>query len=44
MIEIENAFCLNKNCKDYGVRNQGNISKRGKYRTIRLSRETRKGN
>lgn len=31
MSDIENAFCLNKNCKDYGVRNQGNISKRGKY-------------
>ena len=31
MSNIENAFCLNKNCKDYGVRNQGNISKRGEY-------------
>ena len=31
MSDIENAFCLNKNCKDYGVKNQGNISKRGKY-------------
>ena len=31
MSDIENAFCLNKNCKDYGVRNQDNIGKRGKY-------------
>jgi len=31
MSDIENAFCPNKNCKDYGVKNQGNISKRGEY-------------
>ena len=31
MSDIENVFCPNKDCKDYGVRNQGNISKRGKY-------------
>lgn len=27
----ENAYCPDKDCKDYGVRNQGNIGKRGKY-------------
>jgi len=31
MSDIENAFCPNKDCKDYGVRNQGNIGKRRKY-------------
>ena len=31
MTEIENAFCPNKDCKDYGIQNQGNIAFRGKY-------------
>ena len=31
MPEIENAFCQNKDCKDYGLRNHGNITFRGKY-------------
>lgn len=30
-MELENAFCPNKDCKDYGIRNQGNVSTRGKY-------------
>ncbi len=31
MKTVEDAFCHNTDCKDYGVRNQGNIGKRGKY-------------
>ena len=31
MADVENAFCPNKDCKDYGLQNQGNISIRGKY-------------
>ena len=31
MSEINNAFCPNKDCKDYGLRNYGNIAFRGKY-------------
>ena len=31
MANIENAFCPNKDCKDYGVQNHGNIAIRGKY-------------
>ena len=31
MTEIENTFCPNKDCKDYGLRNHGNIAFRGKY-------------
>ncbi len=31
MSEIDNAFCPNKDCKDYGLRNHGNITFRGKY-------------
>ena len=31
MTNIENAFCPNEKCKDYGLRNQGNIGRRGKY-------------
>ena len=31
MDTIVNGFCLNKNCKDYGIQNQGNIAFRGKY-------------
>ncbi len=31
MADIENAFCPNKDCKDYGLQNHGNIAIRGKY-------------
>ncbi len=31
MKDIESAYCPNKNCKNYGIRNLGNISLRGKY-------------
>ena len=31
MTEIDNAFCQNKDRKDYGLRNHGNITFRGKY-------------
>ncbi len=31
MSEIGSAFCPNENCKDYGLRNHGNITVRGKY-------------
>lgn len=31
MTEIENTFCPNKNCKNYGLRNHGNIAFHGKY-------------
>lgn len=31
MTEIDNAFCQNKDCKDYGLRNHGNVTFRGKY-------------
>ncbi len=31
MNEIDDAFCLNKECKDYGLQNHGNIRVRGKY-------------
>jgi len=31
MKTVEDAFCPNTDCKDYGVRNQGNIGNRGKY-------------
>jgi hypothetical protein len=31
MANIENAFCPNKDCKDYGLQNHGNIAIRGKY-------------
>ena len=31
MIELEQCFCPNKQCKDYGLRRQGNIAVRGKY-------------
>jgi len=31
MAEIENAFCPNQNCRDYGLKNHGNITFRGKY-------------
>ncbi|MBW1806150.1 MAG: IS1 family transposase [Deltaproteobacteria bacterium] len=31
MTDVKNAFCPNKDCKDYGVQNHGNIAIRGKY-------------
>jgi len=31
MTDVENAFCPNTNCKDYGLQNHGNIAVRGKY-------------
>lgn len=31
MIELEQFFCPNEQCKEYGQRSQGNISVRGKY-------------
>ena len=31
MAEIDNSFCPNKDCKDYRIRNHGNIKYRGKY-------------
>jgi transposase-like protein len=31
MTDIDNAFCQNKDCKDYGLRNHGNVTFRGKY-------------
>ena len=31
MTDFEQYFCPNKQCKDYGLRGQGNISIRGKY-------------
>ena len=31
MSELEQCFCPNEECKDYGLRRQGNIAVRGKY-------------
>ena len=31
MSELEQCFCPNEQCKDYGLRHQGNIAIRGKY-------------
>ena len=31
MTDVKNAFCPNKDCKDYEVQNHGNIAIRGKY-------------
>lgn len=31
MSETGSVFCPNENCKDYGLRNHGNITVRGKY-------------
>ena len=31
MSDINDAFCPNKDCKDYGLRSHGNIALRGKY-------------
>ena len=33
MCDIKNRFCNNENCKLYGLRNQNNIVKAGKYVT-----------
>ena len=34
MSEFEQFFCPNNQCKDYGLRRQGNIAVRGKYETL----------
>ena len=31
MSELEQSYCPNQQCKDYGLRGQGNIAVRGKY-------------
>jgi len=31
MTDVNNAFCPNVDCKDYGLQNYGNIAIRGKY-------------
>ena len=31
MSELDQSFCPNEQCKDYGLRGQGNIALRGKY-------------
>lgn len=31
MTDVKKAFCPNKDCKNYGVQNHGNIAIRGKY-------------
>jgi transposase-like protein len=31
MTDVNNAFCPNTDCKDYGLQNHGNITIRGKY-------------
>jgi len=31
MTDVNNAFCPNVDCKDYGLQNHGNIAIRGKY-------------
>ena len=31
MTDIDNSFCPNEDCKDFGLRNHGNIKYRGKY-------------
>jgi len=31
MSEINNAFCPNEDCKDYGLKNHGNVTFRAKY-------------
>ena len=31
MTDIKNTFCPNKDCKEYGIQNHGNIAFRGKY-------------
>jgi len=31
MTKLSEGFCINKNCKDYGIANQGNIRTKGRY-------------
>lgn len=31
MAKLSEVFCINKDCKDYGIKNLGNIRTRGKY-------------
>ena len=31
MADVKNAFCPNKDCKEYGLQNHGNVAVRGKY-------------
>lgn len=31
MAILYEIFCINKNCKDYGIKNMGNIRTRGRY-------------
>ena len=31
MTDVKNAFCPNKDCKEYGLQNHGNVAVRGKY-------------
>ncbi|MDD2466807.1 MAG: hypothetical protein PHI97_22650 [Desulfobulbus sp.] len=31
MAELDQCFCPNEKCKDFGLRHQGNIAIRGKY-------------
>jgi transposase-like protein len=33
MISMENYFCINENCMEYGIKNKGNIIKAGTYGT-----------
>jgi hypothetical protein len=38
MVEINDYFCPNENCKCYGLRGQGNLVKAGKYRNDGVAR------
>jgi len=31
MTKLTEIFCINRNCKDYGIKNLGNIGTRGRY-------------
>lgn len=31
MTKLSEIFCINKDCKDYGIKNMGNIRTRGRY-------------
>ena len=31
MMKLTEIFCINRNCKDYGIKNLGNIRTRGRY-------------
>jgi|SRR3972149_1216899 len=31
MVKLTEIFCINRNCKDYGIKNLGNIRTRGRY-------------